>query len=103
MQLNLPFEQTAVDFGVELIYSHLEHARQITDQLKMYKRNGHIALDGFQFEQLLCDMFRTEFHRQFLWGYRASIVECEERFAKLGQIVKALARKCELQLDESHV
>jgi len=97
--LDLLFEQTAVDYGLQQIYSHLEEASRMSDQLTNYKRNGHIVLDGCLFEELLCDMFRTEFHRQFLFGYRGSVIDGQERFEKLDQIIMALARKCEPDMD----
>lgn len=91
--LNFSFEQTAVDYGLQQIYNHLESGPKMIEQLSNYRRNGYIVLDGFQCEELLYDMFRTEFHRQFMFGFRGSIIDSKQRFDKLDQIVIAFMRQ----------
>jgi hypothetical protein len=77
----------------------LEQALQMMDQLNNYRRNGQIVLDGCQYEELLSDMFCTEFHLKFLFGFRGSLSNGYERFDKFDQIVMALALKCEPDID----
>lgn len=99
--MDLAFEQTAVDYGLQQINSHLEQALQMIDQLSNYRRNAHIVLDGYQYEELLCDMFRTEFHRQFLFGFRGAFIDSEQKLEKLNEIVMAFARKCQTNIDSN--
>lgn len=93
--LGLWFEQTSVDCGLQQIFSHLESGPQLIEQLGNYRRNGRVVLDDILFEELLTDMFQTEFHRQFLFGFRGSDVENDEKFEKFDKIIAALVRKCE--------
>ena len=94
--LDFWFEQTSVDCGLQQIFDHLEFGSQLREQLANYRRNARIVLNNdIHYEELLLDMFRTEFHRQFLFGFRGSNVETDEKFNKFDKIIEAFVRKCE--------
>lgn len=90
-----PFEQSSVDCGLQQICDHLSSAPNLMKQLFHYRRIARSVLDAFKAEELLLDMFRTEFHRQFLFGFRAADIDSDEKFDKLDKIVEQLAAKCE--------
>ncbi|RWS31108.1 Breast cancer anti-estrogen resistance protein 3-like protein [Leptotrombidium deliense] len=90
-----PWETTSSDFGLQQLFSHLESGRQIVVQCNLFKRNSEIVLDSIFFEELLLDMFTTEFHRRFLWGFRGSVAESCERYSKFEQVLTLLSVKCE--------
>ena len=89
------FEQSSVDCGLQQLFDHLSSAPKLMKQLPNYRRIARSVLDGFKAEELLLDMFRTEFHRQFLFGFRASDIESEEKFEKLDKIIDQLVIKCQ--------
>ncbi|RWS10029.1 SH2 domain-containing protein 3C-like protein [Dinothrombium tinctorium] len=94
-KFDFPWETSSSDFGLNLFFSHLEAGRQIVNQCNLFKRNSEIVLDGVVFEELLSDIFTTEFHRRFLWGYRGCIAAASERFSKFEQVLTLLSAKCE--------
>ncbi|CAG2102043.1 unnamed protein product [Medioppia subpectinata] len=93
--LGIWFEQTSEDCGLQQILNHLESGTAFVAQLDIYRRNARIVSDSLKFDELLTDMFKTEFHRQFLFGFRGSDVESDEKFDKFDKIIAALVRKCE--------
>lgn len=46
-------------------------------------------------DDLLLDMFRTEFHLKFLWGSKGSAVNVLQRYKKFEQILNVMSAKCQ--------
>lgn len=92
----LQWESTASDYGMQMLFSHLQEARAITQNLTLYRRNAeHILPDSNTFDDLTLDMFRTEFHLKFLWGSKGAVADSEERHAKFQQVLSTLSERCE--------
>ncbi|XP_051169525.1 breast cancer anti-estrogen resistance protein 3 homolog isoform X2 [Leptopilina boulardi] len=89
-----PWEHSASDCGLSIVWAHLEASRKLTENLPLFRRNAEIALDGCRSDELLADAFRTEFHIKFLWGSRGATVGPEERYLKFSQVLDAMFEKC---------
>ncbi|KAK0163199.1 hypothetical protein PV327_006906 [Microctonus hyperodae] len=89
-----PWETSAPDCGLSIIWAHLEAARKLVENLPLFRRNAEIALEGCRSDELLSDAFRTEFHIKFLWGSRGATVAPEERHLKFTQVLDAMFDKC---------
>ncbi|KAF8794981.1 Breast cancer anti-estrogen resistance like protein [Argiope bruennichi] len=95
LSLGLPWEQTAADYGLQLLLTHLEIGRSITQQWPMYKRNSEIVLEHVKYDDLMLDMFRTEFQMKFLWGSKGCYVAAKERYSKFNQVLDVMSERCE--------
>ncbi|XP_043265116.1 SH2 domain-containing protein 3C isoform X2 [Colletes gigas] len=89
-----PWENSAPDCGLSIVWSHLESARRMAENLPLFRRNAEIVLEGSRSDELLSDAFRTEFHIKFLWGSRGATVAPEERHLKFTQVLDAMFDKC---------
>ncbi|XP_046481758.1 breast cancer anti-estrogen resistance protein 3 isoform X1 [Neodiprion pinetum] len=89
-----PWESSAADCGLSIVWAHLDAARKLAESLPLYRRNAEIALEGCRNDELLADAFRTEFHMKFLWGSRGAAVAPEERHLKFSQVLDAMYDKC---------
>ncbi|XP_076167498.1 breast cancer anti-estrogen resistance protein 3 homolog isoform X2 [Ptiloglossa arizonensis] len=89
-----PWENSAPDCGLSIVWSHLETARKMAENLPLFRRNAEIVLEGSRSDELLSDAFRTEFHIKFLWGSRGATVAPEERHLKFTQVLDAMFAKC---------
>jgi hypothetical protein len=89
-----PWESTT-DFGLGILFSHMESARKFGESLAMFRRNAEIVLGDSKVDELLTDAFHTEFHLKFLWGSRGASVAAEERHAKFEQVLTVMSEKCE--------
>lgn len=88
------WENSAPDCGLSIVWSHLESARKMAENLPLFRRNAEIVLEGSRSDELLSDVFRTEFHIKFLWGSRGATVAPEERHLKFTQVLDAMFDKC---------
>ncbi|XP_054714862.1 SH2 domain-containing protein 3C-like isoform X2 [Uloborus diversus] len=95
LSLGLQWEQTAADYGLQLLLTHLEIGRSITQQWPMYKRNSEIVLENIKYDDLMLDVFRTEFHLRFLWGSKGCHVVAKERYSKFDQVLNVMSERCE--------
>ncbi|XP_001599401.2 breast cancer anti-estrogen resistance protein 3 [Nasonia vitripennis] len=89
-----PWENSAADCGLSIMWAHLEASRKMTENLTLFRRNAEIALEGCRSDELISDAFRTEFHVRFLWGSRGAFVNASERHAKFVQVLDAMYDKC---------
>lgn len=65
----LQWESTAADYGMQMLFTHLQDTRTITQNLALYRRNAeHVLSDSRTFDDLTLDMFRSEFHLKFLFS-----------------------------------
>lgn len=55
-----PWETSAVDFGISILFGHLESVRHFTKNLSLYKRNAQIVMadSSSRLDELLEDAFR---------------------------------------------
>lgn len=92
----LQWESTAADYGMQMLFTHLQDTRTITQNLALYRRNAeHVLSDSRTFDDLTLDMFRSEFHLKFLWGSKGATVESDERHIKFHRIICSLSERCE--------
>lgn len=89
------WESSHSDFGLTILFNHLESARKITEGLHTFQRNSQIVLQDAKVDDLLLDMFRTEFHLKFLWGSKGSAVNVLQRYKKFEQILNVMSAKCQ--------
>ncbi|XP_055381898.1 breast cancer anti-estrogen resistance protein 3 homolog isoform X2 [Condylostylus longicornis] len=89
------WESNADDFGISILFSHLDAARNFTKNISLYRRNAQIVLESAKsrLDDLLSDAFRTEFHIKFLWGSKGALVSSEERHSKLEHVIGIMADK----------
>lgn len=93
----------AFDFNATA--AHLESARHFPDQVDMFKRNARTVVQemsslGPTLDPTLLELFRTEFHINFLWGERGALTTPNQRFARLTDILTAMATKLSNQTSE---
>lgn len=89
------WETSSCDLGLSILYSHLNAARQFYRSLPTFRRNAEIVLADSKVDDLLSDVFRTEFHLKFLWGSRGATVPSVERYSKFEQVLNLMSEKCE--------
>ncbi|XP_051893157.1 SH2 domain-containing protein 3C [Pristis pectinata] len=83
------------DSGVEVVMSHLEAARTIAHHGGLYKTNAELKLQGFQENEQVLEVFKTEFQMRLLWGNRGAGGSQVERYEKFDKVLCALSNKLE--------
>ncbi|NWU89426.1 BCAR3 protein, partial [Upupa epops] len=83
------------DQSCEIMLKHLATARQIAQNAEMYSLTAGHMLEGFQPDEEMNEIFKTEFQMRLLWGSRGAEVNQNERYEKFSQILTALSRKLE--------
>lgn len=86
--------------------AHLESARNYPDQIETFKRNARTVVQemsslGPTLDPSLLELFRTEFHINFLWGERGALTIPNQRFARLTDILTSMATKLANQPPDS--
>lgn len=73
----------------------MEAARKYLDQIPLYERNAKVAIGATpsHVDDILLDLFRTEFHIKFLWGARGAMAPYYERHSKLSDILDTMAER----------
>ncbi|XP_049886333.1 breast cancer anti-estrogen resistance protein 3 homolog [Pectinophora gossypiella] len=92
----------SLDFDFNATAAHLEAARHFPEQVDMFKRNARTVVQemsslGPTLDPTLLELFRTEFHINFLWGERGALTTPNQRFARLTDILTAMANKLAVQ------
>jgi len=90
--LNFHLTTSGPDYGLDLFNQHLNLIRSWSLNLPTYLRNSRTALTGFQPDQLVLDMFRTEFQLQFLWGSRGAL---SANYSKMDKVLEAFSQRWE--------
>ncbi|NWU08929.1 BCAR3 protein, partial [Cephalopterus ornatus] len=85
----------STDQSGEIMLRHLGLARAIAQDAHRYRRAAEQALQGFQPDEELSEIFKTEFQMRLLWGSKGAQVNQSERYEKFNQILTALSRKLE--------
>ncbi|NXX12572.1 BCAR3 protein, partial [Podargus strigoides] len=83
------------DQSCEIMLRHLATARWIAQNAEMYSLAAERMLEGFQPDEEMSEIFKTEFQMRLLWGSKGARVNQNERYEKFSQILTALSRKLE--------
>uniref|UniRef100_A0A8C8S9B1 BCAR3 adaptor protein, NSP family member n=1 Tax=Pelusios castaneus TaxID=367368 RepID=A0A8C8S9B1_9SAUR len=83
------------DQSCEIMLKHLATARFIAQNADMYRVTAERTLEGFQPDDEMSEIFKTEFQMRLLWGSKGAQVNQRERYEKFNQILTALSRKLE--------
>uniref|UniRef100_A0A8D0GCE0 BCAR3 adaptor protein, NSP family member n=1 Tax=Sphenodon punctatus TaxID=8508 RepID=A0A8D0GCE0_SPHPU len=83
------------DQSCEIMLKHLATARFIAQNADLYRTNAGRILEGFQPDDEMSEIFKTEFQMRLLWGSKGARVNQSERYEKFNQILTALSRKLE--------
>ncbi|XP_039341693.1 breast cancer anti-estrogen resistance protein 3 isoform X3 [Mauremys reevesii] len=83
------------DQSCEIMLKHLATARFIAQNADMYRMTAERILEGFQPDDEMTEIFKTEFQMRLLWGSKGAQVNQRERYEKFNQILTALSRKLE--------
>ena len=83
---------------IDVVLSHLNMARVITAEVKIYQTNASAMLSSAAndiVDSVLIDMLGTPTHMRLLWGTRGVGVDRSERLAKFEMVLAALSDKAE--------
>ncbi|XP_069718845.1 breast cancer anti-estrogen resistance protein 3 isoform X1 [Phaenicophaeus curvirostris] len=83
------------DQSCEIMLKHLVTARWIAQNAEMYSLTAGRILEGFQPDEEMSEIFKTEFQMRLLWGSKGAQVNQNDRYEKFNQILTALSRKLE--------
>uniref|UniRef100_A0A3B5LF49 Uncharacterized protein n=1 Tax=Xiphophorus couchianus TaxID=32473 RepID=A0A3B5LF49_9TELE len=83
------------DQGCDIMLRHLEAARNVANNAQSYMANAEKIIEGFQFDEDLLEVFKTDFQLRLLWGSRGAAVNQSDRYNKFNLILTALSRKLE--------
>lgn len=108
------------DQGCDIMLRHLEAARGVAHNTHSYTKNAEkilqgensawisflsffsvfiplfpFPLPGFQCDEELLEVFKTDFQLRLLWGSRGAAVNQSDRYNKFNLILTALSRKLE--------
>ncbi|XP_040088219.1 breast cancer anti-estrogen resistance protein 3 isoform X2 [Oryx dammah] len=83
------------DESCEIMLNHLAMARLMAEAADSYRMNAERILAGFQPDEEMSEVFKTEFQMRLLWGSKGAQVNQTERYEKFNQILTALSRKLE--------
>lgn len=79
----------------EIMMNHLTTARRMAEAAHTYRVNAERILEGFQPDEEMSEIIKTEFQMRLLWGSKGAQVNQAERYEKFNQILTALSRKLE--------
>ncbi|XP_041863109.1 breast cancer anti-estrogen resistance protein 3 isoform X2 [Melanotaenia boesemani] len=83
------------DQGCDIMLRHLDAARDVAHNAQTYTVNAQKILHGFQCDEDLLEVFKTDFQLRLLWGSRGATVNQSDRYNKFNLILTALSRKLE--------
>nr|XP_054493989.1 breast cancer anti-estrogen resistance protein 3 [Agelaius phoeniceus] len=83
------------DQSGEIMLRHLGTARLMAQHAETFRRRAQQLLQGFQPDEELSEIFKTEFQMRLLWGSKGAQVNQSERYEKFSRILTALSRKLE--------
>nr|XP_020740971.1 breast cancer anti-estrogen resistance protein 3 isoform X4 [Odocoileus virginianus texanus] len=83
------------DESCEIMLNHLATARLMAEAADSYRMNAERILAGFQPDEEMSEVFKTEFQMRLLWGSKGAQVNQTDRYEKFNQILTALSRKLE--------
>ncbi|XP_066411397.1 breast cancer anti-estrogen resistance protein 3 isoform X2 [Molothrus aeneus] len=83
------------DQSGEIMLRHLGAARLMAQHAETFRLRAQQLLQGFQPDEELSEIFKTEFQMRLLWGSKGAQVNQSERYEKFSRILTALSRKLE--------
>ncbi|NWZ91761.1 BCAR3 protein, partial [Nesospiza acunhae] len=83
------------DQSGEIMLRHLGTARLMAQHAETFRLRAQQLLQGFQPDEELSEIFKTEFQMRLLWGSKGAQVNQSERYEKFSRILTALSRKLE--------
>ncbi|NWY74008.1 BCAR3 protein, partial [Erithacus rubecula] len=83
------------DQSGEVMLRHLGTARLLAQRADTFRLTAERLLQGFQPDEELSEIFKTEFQMRLLWGSKGAQVNQSERYEKFNRILTALSRKLE--------
>uniref|UniRef100_A0A3P9ITI0 BCAR3 adaptor protein, NSP family member n=1 Tax=Oryzias latipes TaxID=8090 RepID=A0A3P9ITI0_ORYLA len=83
------------DEGCDIMLRHLEAARIVAQNAQSHTSNAQMILKGFELDEGLLEVFKTDFQLRLLWGSRGATVNQSDRYNKFNLILTALSRKLE--------
>ena len=96
----LPWESLDINNGLDTMLCHLDLARVVTAQCGVYRVTGNTVIKGVEPDQEMLEMFQTEFHLRFLWGFKGAGVARAERHNKFNMLLTAYSEKIEKEGDD---
>ncbi|XP_062593901.1 breast cancer anti-estrogen resistance protein 3 homolog isoform X2 [Saccostrea cucullata] len=96
----LPWELSDQNSGLDILLTHLDTARLITAQCGLYKVTAQNMMKSGKLEDIITDVFQTEFHLRMLWGAKGASVERKERQNKYEQLLSVLSNRAEPSGDD---
>ncbi|KPI91866.1 PREDICTED: breast cancer anti-estrogen resistance protein 3 isoform X2 [Papilio xuthus] len=87
-----------LNFDFSVTNAHLDAARLFPSQIDIFKRNARTVIQSMSqlgpvLDPVLLELFKTEFHINFLWGERGALTTPSQRFARLTDILTTMATK----------
>lgn len=79
------------ELSLSTTFGHLDNIRKCLKNYGTIHRNAEIVLEGARMEEMMIDLFRTEFHKKFLWGSTGALAPFDERHRNMDQILTVLA------------
>ncbi|CAG2220342.1 unnamed protein product [Mytilus edulis] len=98
--MQLPWESSDPNSGLDILLTHLDTARLVTAQCGTYRINGQSIIKNFTEDVKTCDIFRTEFHMRICWGAKGVVVGREDRQSKFEQLLTVLSNRTESSDDD---
>lgn len=83
------------DFGLDVLFAHLDTARLITSQYGLYRVTAENAIREVSRNDDLMDILRTEMHLRLLWGAKGAGAPAKDRYEKFTQVLDLLSKRME--------
>ncbi|KAL8562845.1 hypothetical protein ACOMHN_004537 [Nucella lapillus] len=81
--------------GLDFLLSHLDVARVVASQTRMYRAAAQAVLDEVRVEGVLEEICRTEFQMRLMWGSKGARASRAERMKKFEQLLLVLSERLE--------
>lgn len=91
----VPWEEIGIDYGLHLLFKHMDAGRKFVKHVNIFRRNKEIAMEKAKFDDVMVDMFSTEFQLKFLWGSKGAKVASSERYSKFQQVLDVMSKRCD--------
>ncbi|KAM6219239.1 breast cancer anti-estrogen resistance protein 3 isoform 2-T2 [Rhynchocyon petersi] len=86
------------DQSCAIMLNHLTAARLMAEAADTYRAHAEKVLEGFQPDEEMSEILKTEFQMRLFWGSKGAQVNQTERYEKFNQILTVLSSKLEPSL-----